>query len=82
MAVVDGSGKNGFYRQAATNPRAAACTSMMWNSWEFDPRKNLYLPEPRWEEQSHLAIFDEERRNPKGILLARDSRGVTLRTVL
>jgi hypothetical protein len=50
--------------------------------WEIGPQKTLYLTEPWWKDQNHLAIFDEEGRTPRDVFLARDPRVPTFKTLL
>jgi hypothetical protein len=50
--------------------------------WDIGPQKTLYLPEPWWKDRNHLAILDEEGRNPKDTFVARDARVPTSKAVL
>jgi hypothetical protein len=54
--------------QAFLNGRAAG------RYWHIGPQKALYLPEPWFEDQNLLMVFDEEGRQPSGARLVRDPR--------
>ncbi len=53
--------------QAYLNGKAAG------RFWEIGPQKYLYLPEPWWNTQNKLVIFDEKGRSPEAAFLKRDS---------